>query len=165
MRVGLENTLSDVVRKVLGVPIRLSEQGRVQDVRFCFGRRQKSPCIACTVLYLKEHAASDRDYPCERDEQRFCDTFALARALGAFASATAAETKIEAEYRRRGISTEVSIGRGSAHNLSIIVKITEADKARIQGALRTTRHEQKLSSALTQALDVLSPTLDQDSSP
>jgi hypothetical protein len=89
----------------------------------------------------------------------------LAQALGAFASATAVEAKIEAAYGRLGILADVSVGRGNANNLSIIVKITEADKARIQSTLRTTRHDQKLASALAEALDVLSPTLDADSSP
>jgi hypothetical protein len=165
MRAGIEGTLSTVVSEVLGLRIRFFDEGRQRDGRFCYSRSQKSQCAAGTVSYLKEHVASETDYPCERAERKYCDTYQLAQALEAFASGTAVETSIEAAYRRRGISAEVSIGRANAHNLSIIVKIPETDKACIQGELRTKRREQKLSSALGAALDVLSPTLNPDLSP
>jgi hypothetical protein len=160
MRASIERTMSAVVSEVLGLRIALSDESRQRDGRFCYSRSKKSQCAACSVAYLKEHVASESDYPCERAERKYCDTYQLARALEAFVSRTTVETSIEAAYRRRGISAEVSIGPANAHNLSIIVKIPEADKARIKGDLRTARREQKLSSALVQALDVLSPAPD-----
>jgi hypothetical protein len=160
MRDSIEKTLSSVVSEVLRLHVRLSDESRQRDGRFCYSRSKKSQCSACSVTYLKEHVASETDYPCERAERKFCDTYRLARALETFASRTAVETSIEAAYRRRGISAEVSIGRANAHNLSIIVKIPEVDKARIQDDLRTARRERKLSTTLAQALDVLSPAPD-----
>lgn len=62
MRAGIEDTLSAVVSEILGLRIRLSNEGRQRDGRFCYSDSQKSQCAACTVAYLKEHVASETDY-------------------------------------------------------------------------------------------------------
>jgi hypothetical protein len=158
MTSGFEQALSDIASKVLGARVRISEQGRKRDGRFSFSSSKKSNCVGCSVLFLKEHVHSDSDYPCKhKSDRKHCRTYALAQVLIAFGSAKAVENKIEAALRLIRIPAEVSLGRGSAHNLSIIIKVAEADKANFQAAKRKARGEQKLSAALGAALDVLNP--------
>lgn len=152
MNIGFEHTLSRVVSEVLGAPVRLFDQGRMRDGRFWFSSSKKSQCIGCSVPFLKGHVHSDADLPCKRkSDRKYCRTYALAQALSAFASARVVEAKIEAALRAIRISAEVSLGRGNAHNLSVIIKVAEADKTDFQVAKRTVRHEDKLSSALSSA--------------
>jgi hypothetical protein len=159
MRIGFEHTLSDVVSRALGATVRIFDQGRTNDGRFRFGSSKKSQCSHCTVAFLKEHAQSDFDHPCNgKSERRYCDALARAQALATFGSARAVEIEIEAALRAIRIPTEVSLGRGSAHNLSITIKVTEADKVVFQTAKRRTRSEQRLSSTLGAALNVLTAT-------
>jgi hypothetical protein len=155
MRIGFEHTLSDVVSCALGTTVRIFDQGRTNDGRFRFGSSKKSQCIHCTVPF-KEHVQSDFDHRGNgKSERRYCDMMARAQALAAFDSARAVEIEIETALRSMRISAEVSLGRGSAHNLSITIKAAEADKVDFQTAKQRARSEQKLSSALGAALDVL----------
>jgi hypothetical protein len=156
MRIGFECTLSDVVSRALGTTVRIFDKGRTNDGRFRFGSSKKSQCIRCTVPFLKEHVQSDFDHRCNgKSERRYCDMMARAQALAAFDSARAVEIEIETALRSMRISAEVSLGRGSARNLSITIKVAEADKVDFQTAKQRARSEQKLSSALGAALDVL----------
>jgi len=158
MRASFEQTLSDAVSDAIGVRVKLHDQGRTQDGRLCFDRPQKSLCLACAVSYLKDHVNAETDIPCERNKRKYCRTHQLAQALAAFESAKAVEARIEAALRQKGISADVSLGRGNAHNMSINVKVDPADRARFQAEKRKALHERKLSSGLAEALNILSPT-------
>lgn len=161
MRTGFEHTLGEVVSRTLGAAVRIFDQGRTNDGRFRFGSPKKSQCIHCTVPFLKDHVYSEMDHPCSgKSERRHCDVKARAQALAAFGSAKAVETKIEVALRSIRVPAEVSLGRGSAHNLSITIKVAEADKTDFQAAKRRVRREQKLSSTLGVALDILTATVE-----
>jgi hypothetical protein len=160
-RDGFDKIVSEAVSHVLGMQLDLIGQGRASDGRHCFVKTQKSVCHVCSVPFLKEHVDSEQDIPCEAEERRHCRLRRLALAIAAFGSARTVEDRIETRLRSMGISAEVSLGRGNAHNMSIIIKIDDAGKARLRELKAVAihaRNQQRLATTLGQALDVLSPT-------
>jgi hypothetical protein len=158
---GYDKIVSDAVSGALGTHIRLIGQGRMSDGRHCFVRSQKSECYLCSVHFLKKHVDSEYNMPCEVEERPYCRVRRLATAITAFGSAQAVEARIENALRNIGIPSEVSLGRGSAHNMSIIIKIDDSGKARmaeLKAAAKRARDEQRSASTLAQALDILNPT-------
>jgi hypothetical protein len=160
-REGYDKIVSDVVSRALGAHVKLTGQGRTSDSRHCFVRPQKSECELCSVHFLKKHVDSEYSMPCEVEERPYCRVRRLATAITAFGSAQAVEERIEMALRGMGISSEVSLGRGNAHNMSIVIKIDDAGRARmaeLKAAAKRARDEQRSASTLAQALDILSPT-------
>lgn len=154
MSISFKHTLSRVVSEVLGAQVRLFDQGRMRDGRFWFSSSKKSQCIGCSVPFLKGHVHSDADLPCKgKSGRKYCRTYKLAQALSALGSARVAEVKIGAALRAIRIPAEVFLAPGNAHNLSVIIRVAEADKTDFPAVKRTARHEQKLSSALELVLD------------
>jgi hypothetical protein len=159
-RDGFEKIVSQAVSHALGIEIGLTSQGRASDGRHCFARPQKSECDVCCVPFLKKHVDSVYNHPCTVKERPYCRVRRLAQAISVLGSAQAAENKIESTLRSMGVSSEASLGRGNAYNMSIIVKIDEAGKARLRQLTTTakqTRDEKKRASTLSEALDILSP--------
>ncbi|WP_439408563.1 hypothetical protein ACNJX9_09505 [Bradyrhizobium sp. DASA03076] len=117
----------------------LISQGRASDGRYCSAKTQKSGCNVWSVAFLKEHLDSERDMLFEVEERPYCRVLRLAQAITAFGSARAVEDKIEATLRSMGISSEVFLGRRSAHNMSIIIKIDDAGRMRLE-ELRAARN-------------------------
>jgi hypothetical protein len=159
-RDGFDTIVSNAVSHALGMEVSLIGRGRGKDGRHCFSDIQKSQCYLCSVSFLKEHVDAEQDHPCEVETRRHCRVRRLAQTLATFGSARAVEDKIEVTLRSMGIPAEVSLGRSNAHNMSIIVKIGDAGRARMEelkAASKRTRDQEKLASTLAQALNVLSP--------
>jgi hypothetical protein len=159
-RDGFDKIVSEAVSHALGMQLDVIGQGRVSDGRYCFARTHKSRCHVCSVPFLKEHVDSEQDIPCEAEDRLYCRTRRLAQGIAAFGSARAVEDRIEAALRGMGISSEVSLGRGSAHNMSILIKIDDVGRTRLKElkiVAKRARDQQRLATTLGQALDILSP--------
>ena len=157
-RDGFDKLVSDAVSQALGMHVDLIGHGRASDGRFCFAKRLKSRCRSCSVSFLKEHVDAEQDIPCEVEERPYCRVRRLAETITKFGSARAVEGQVEATLRRMGIPSEVSLGRGSAHNMSIIIKIDDAGRTRLEelkAVAKRARDQEKLAATLSQALDVL----------
>jgi hypothetical protein len=159
-REGLEKILSEAVSAALGVEIRLTSPGRASDGRFNYVDRLQSECHVCVVPFLKERTNWEFSMPCEPGERSSCRVRRVAEAITVFGSARAVEDKIETQLRSMGIASEASLGRGSANNMSIILKIGDQGRARLtelKNAAKRIRDQQKTASTLAKALDVLTP--------
>lgn len=159
-RDGFEKILSEAVSAALGVVIRLTSPGRASDGRFSYVDRQQSECHVCVVPFLKERTNWEFAMPCETGERSSCRMRRLAEAITALGSAQAVEDSIEAQLRSMGIASEASVGRGSAHNMSIIIKIGDQGRVRLEelkNDAKRIRDQQKTVATLAKALDVLTP--------
>lgn len=159
-RDGFDRIVGEAVSEALGMQLDIIGQGRVSDGRYCFVRTQKRKCHVCSVPFLKEHVDSEHDMPCEAEGRLYCRVRRLAHAITALGSARAVEDRIEATLRGRGISSEASLGRGSAHNMSIIIKIDDAGRTRLKESKMVAKRahdQQRLATMLGRSLDVLSP--------